>query len=411
MSDFDNDLFESQIFAHDQVKGDVGAEADIVDGVERPPSIASLFTRIMMGDLKIQLPVRNAVLEGVAACMAKENVKYQEWLKKREDLDEKIVNALTSMEGRRVNIVENFKTNFLAPYNIKMIHIDDDTIQWIDGNMNDAPIDFTDEYARAKYAALIKRIDALTVEIAKEQNATDLYVKQTKDQLAAHKELHILSTPLLRAELLSDEIVGSKDEDIEEPDAEDCQEILSYMQVRFELPEKAEPLLRMTKLDGSLSDSAELLAVLYGAAEAGVTVASMRTALELSEAAFRGLAQTSERASIGDKFTSNTLFDEIAHCNKIIGAGFHPMRWREAFRKSTSGMAERMLNAWVTSGYRSLTLAQLHTMFLPAIGSGGVLSLSINDEQQDPKENKLLSAIKDIADKLKAEQIEALGKD
>uniref|UniRef100_A0A2V0RNS3 WW domain-containing protein n=1 Tax=viral metagenome TaxID=1070528 RepID=A0A2V0RNS3_9ZZZZ len=238
-----------------------------------------------------------------------------------------------------------------------------------------------------------------------------------RDRNAAALALHLSMKPvdrsILRAELIASEIVGLADGEVAELTEKDCFHIIKYMATRFHLKDDAGPVLALTRLDGNLSDTAEFLAVRYGAAQAEVDIGNLRTAMEFSEAAFRGLSKTSERESIGDKFAENKLFKEISHCNEIIKAGYHPMRWREAFGKSTSGMMEKMLNEWVTSGYKSLTLAQIHKLFLPMIGSSSALSILIEDDKQDPREDKLLSAFKDLIEsrKNKEKEIVALGDD
>jgi hypothetical protein len=396
MSDFDNEMFAAQNLALEEMGAARGPQpvAAPFDQQEFSP-VADQFEAIMMGDRTIPLNVRNAILRHVVRCMEEVSPKYKKWEEKRMRLEEVRDNVDPTFQ-HELEKNHNAYGEKLAARGYTEEHVD----EYIEAE-TDMPHD--------------PRLEDLLIDRGKEaqrlENLRDLDRGRAEFELANHLETMPMDRPITRAKLIESEIVGLSDGKTAAVTEQDCLQIIKYAETRFALDDDAEPVLMLKRLDGSLPNAAEFLAVRYGAAKLGIEIANLATALEFSDAAFRGISKTSERESIGDKFAENELFKEIENCNEIIQAGYHPMRWREAFGKSTSGMMEKMLNEWVTSGYKSLTLAQLHKLFLPAIGSSSALSLQIRDDEQDPRENKLLSAFKDLIESRKEKEIAALGED
>uniref|UniRef100_A0A2V0RBL3 Uncharacterized protein n=1 Tax=viral metagenome TaxID=1070528 RepID=A0A2V0RBL3_9ZZZZ len=367
------------------------------------------FEALLSGYSGISQKEKDAMIHRVAGCLDAETDRDELWKKRLSELLAQRELLIEDFDADRTATINQFRRK-AAEYGIET---DNDFVEFkkMPGSAF-ASVEQFDSKADDLAMELRSRLKPVTLahtrKLAEKDNMISLHNRRRGEQFFEAGS----AANLIRKEL--DE--PRNDESVLPPKGEkECEKMVDVLRKKTGGAQDANPLIPLTNVRGEPTMQMQLVSILYGLSLAGVQVQSYYQSLVLLNRVRQGFSNMYEGIDIGQKFMNSEVIKEIEHANALIAAGFSPLRWRAAFQKPIRGMVEQMLSEWERSGYKTLTLPQLHSLFLAPVGSSQAVTIVIPDEQREErdkagksKEDKVLEILKMVIKPTENEELEAL---
>jgi hypothetical protein len=337
---------------------------------------AGQFDAMLSGFTGIPPETRNSLIRRVGKCLEDAGDTDTLWQANRRDLEEQMRDLELRYEdekrelidryrrwaaSRKINADEEFSTFEPMPEFREAIEI-------FNAEVSDKYMEFREEMRKISNPYTTNRNHL--------KNALEIHMGRRNSLFKSANK----AAELLRNEADMDEIVIEADAKTSQ---KDCEKMIKILRRKTGVRDDAELLIPLTTVDNRPSHQATFLALLYGLSDSGVVVQAYPHALRLLSAARQGTSNMFEGPDFIQTFMDREFMQEIRHANDLIEAGFSPLRWRAAFGKPISGLVERMLSEWESSGCRKLTLPQLHSLFIGPVGTSQAVTITIPDEQRE----------------------------